>query len=109
MNKFTTNDARIVESKANDPTQADMQLVRELDKLIKDFGRYLPEYRLHHAKASQMIHKHVQEEVQQAVRAETQRMCDVAYAVYNHGDPEVPTLWMDGAAAVFEALGKEVK
>lgn len=100
MNKFTTNDARIVESKANDPTQADMKLVEDIDEILLEDAT---------DEGYELASKRVAQHVQEAVKAETQRMCDVAYAVYNHGDPEVPTLWMDGAAAVFEALGKEVK
>jgi hypothetical protein len=87
------------------PSKEVQAFVKELDKHIKDFGRYLPEYKLHHAKASQMIQKFIDAEVAK----ETQRMCDVAYGVYEDEGRYVGPEEAAGAYAVVEALGKEVK
>ena len=88
------------------PTQADRKLATDISFFCveREVVNGELDVRFNLKKAMDMVSQHVQE----AVKAETQRMCDVAYAVYNdhhnfRGD------YADGAYAVVEALGKEVK
>lgn len=87
------------------PTQADSKCALDIsfrcvERIFKNGEEYVT---FNHEKASQLITAHREE----AVEAERQRMCDVAYEVYNESD--MPEEWMDGAYAVIEAIGKEVK
>ena len=90
------------------PTQADMDLALKVWTCFPDnpIGEEMADGR---EKAAQLIAEHIQK----AVNAETQRMCDVAYAVYDEphdwGRYGKSPDWFDGAYAVVETLGKEVK